>query len=603
MSRTAAALLFFLFTNLSFAQAPCPAPTNSGAVASTTWSYDVTLADARRQLLRVRMTIAPTSPKLEVQLPVWNAVYQVRDFAEHVNWLRATDAAGKPLTVHKLDKTTWSAPNAASIEYEIAAIDSGPFGAEFTPEHAFLNLAQILIYPVTAPKQVIQFKVSGIPESWHVATPMNRAGDAYCAASYDQLVDSPVEVSNFQDLTFESDGATYHAIVHADASDYDATAIKKMLHSIVAAEVDWMQDRPYQQYMFIYHFPKEFGRGGMEHAYSTAIETSTTRLNQESLALASVSAHEFFHLWNVKRIRPRSLEPIDYTKENYTRTLWFSEGFTNTVGDYMLVRSGLADERTFLDRLAAQIKALETRPANLTQSAEESSLDAWLEKYPYYRAPERSVSYYDKGQIIGVLLDLEMRRVTNGQKSLRDLFQWMNTHYAKQGKFFDDENGIREAAETVTGTTLDGFFHRYVAGLDAIPYNEFFQTVGLKLERSQSTAADPGFTAAMNFGPTPTVIAITPGGEAEKANLRAGDSILSVNGAEPSGNVVEQIAMMEPGTTLKLKVSSHNHTREVKYKLLPKQDVDFSFSELAGATAAQKARRAAWIRGDSEAAH
>ena len=127
-----------------------------------------------------------------------------------------------------------------------------------------------------------------------------------------------------------------------------------------------MQDRPYQQYMFIYHFPKEFGRGGMEHAYSTAIETSTTRLNQEPLALASVSAHEFFHLWNVKRIRSHSLEPIDYTKENYTRTLWFSEGFTNTVGDNMLARAGLADERTFLDRLAAQIKTLETRPANLT---------------------------------------------------------------------------------------------------------------------------------------------------------------------------------------------------------------------------------------------
>ena len=170
--------------------------------------YNVTLADARRQLLRVHMTIAPTSPKLEVQLPVWNAVYQVRDFAEHVNWLRATDAAGKSVTIHKLDKTTWSAPNATNIEYEIAAIDSGPFGAEFTTNHAFLNLAQILVYPVEAPKQVIQFKVSGIPDSWHVATPMNRLGDVYCAANYDQLVDSPVEVSNFQDLMFESDGAT-----------------------------------------------------------------------------------------------------------------------------------------------------------------------------------------------------------------------------------------------------------------------------------------------------------------------------------------------------------------------------------------------------------
>jgi predicted metalloprotease with PDZ domain len=603
MSRFAAALVLLFSAISGLAQAPCPAPTNSGAVASTTWSYDVALADARRQLLRVRMTIAPTSPTLEVQLPVWNAVYQVRDFAEHVNWLRATDADGKPVAVHMIDKTTWSAPNAKSVEYEIAAIDPGPFGAEFTPEHAFLNLAQVLVYPVGVPKQVINLQLSSVPESWHVATPMNSTGNGFCAAGYDELVDSPVEVGSFRDVRFDSDGAAYQAIIDADPDDYDPSAIKKMLKKIVAAEVDWMQDRPFARYMFIYHFPKDFGRGGMEHAYSTAIETGADRVNQEPLALASVSAHEFFHLWNVKRIRPQSLEPIDYTKENYTRTLWFCEGFTNTVGEYMLVRAGLDDERVFLGRLAAQIKALETRPANLTQSAEESSLDAWLEKYPYYRAPERSVSYYGKGQIVGVLLDLEMRRVTNGQKSLRDLFQWMNAHYAKQGRFFNDEDGIREAAEAVTGAKFGEFFRRYVTSTEAIPYNEYFQTVGLKLERRQSTAADAGFTAAINFDPTPVVIAVTPGGEAEKANLRAGDAILAVNGAEPSGNVVEQIAMMEPGSTVRLKVSTHNHTREVKYKLLPKQDFDFLFSELPDATAVQTMRRAAWIRGDDEVAH
>jgi predicted metalloprotease with PDZ domain len=257
----------------------------------------------------------------------------------------------------------------------------------------------------------------------------------------------------------------------------------------------------------------------------------------------------------------------------------------------------------FLDRLEGQIKTLETRPANATQSAEESSLDAWLEKYPYYRAPDRSVSYYDKGQIIGVLLDLEMRRVTNGQKSLRDLFQWMNTHYAKQGKFFNDTEGIRKAVETVTGEKFEGFFRQYVERPDPILYDRFFQTVGLKLERKQLTTADPGFTAATNFSAIPVIISVTAGGEAEKANLRAGETILAVNGAEPAGDVISQISMMEPGTTVKLKVSSRRGTREVKYKLLPKQDVDFQLNELPDATAAQRARRAAWIRGDNEAAH
>jgi predicted metalloprotease with PDZ domain len=549
------------------------------------------------------MTIAPTSPNLEVQLPVWNAVYQVRDFAEHVNWLRATDANGKAVPVQKVDKTTWAVPNATTIEYEIAAIDSGPFGTEFTTEHAFLNLAQILVYPVGAPKQSILFKMSGVPSTWHVATPMNTDGNAFCSANYDQLVDSPVEVSHFNEVLFEASGAKYRAIIHADTENYDEAAIRDALSKIVAAEVDWMQDRPYDRYMFIYHFPKEFGRGGMEHAYSTAIEVTANRLRQEPLSLAGVSAHEFFHLWNVKRIRPQSLEPIDYTKENYTPSLWFSEGLTNTVGEYMLVRAGLADEHAFLDRLEGQIKTFETRPAHATQSAEESSLDAWLEKYPYYRAPDRSVSYYDKGQIIGVLLDLEMRRVTNGKKSLRDLFQWMNTHYAKQGKFFNDTEGIRKAVETVTGAKFEDFFSHYVANPDPIPYDQFFATVGLKLDRKQLTTADPGFSAAANFSATPVIISVTPGGEAEKANLRAGETILAVNGSEPGGDVMAQLAAMEPGTTVKLKVSSRRGSRDVKYKLLPKQDIDFQLNELPAATAAQRARRAAWIRGDIEAAH
>jgi len=599
MKRIAAAILLGCSSLAAFAQAPCPAPTNSGAIASSNWSYNIQAADLRRQLLRVRMTIAPTSPELRVQLPVWNAVYQVRDFAEHVNWLRATDAEGKAIAVRKLDKTTWSAPNAATVEYEIAAIDTGPFGAELTPEHLFLNLAEVLIYPIGVPKQLVRVELTELPSAWKVASPMNREGNGFCSESYDRMVDSPIEASEFRVIEFELEGAKYSAIVDADANDYDEAAIKNMLRKVVAAETDWMQDRPFDRYMFLYHFSKEYGRGGMEHAYATAIESSATRMQQEPLALASVSAHEFFHLWNVKRIRSQALEPIDYTKENYTRTLWFSEGFTNTVAEYMLVRSGLADERIFLDRLSSQIKTLETRPAVRTQSAEESSLDAWLEKYPYYRAPERSVSYYDAGQIIGVLLDLEMRRVTDGKKSLRDLFQYMNAEYAKKGKYFDDQNGVREAVEEVTGKNFEEFFRRTVSSTELLPY-DLFESVGLKLERVPSKAADAGFTAAMNFGPTPVVIATSPGSEAEKAGLRTGDTILSVNGREPSGNVVDQIGAMDPGSTVKLKVRSRSGTREVKYKLAQKSDVDYTFSELPDASVAKKARRAAWIRGDNE---
>ncbi len=185
----------------------------------------------------------------------------------------------------------------------------------------------------------------------------------------------------------------------------------------------------------------------MAHAYSTAIEVNAQVLTDNPLAFADVTAHEFFHLWNVKRIRPQSLEPVDYTKENYTNALWFSEGVTNTVEDYILLRAGLLDENQFLHRLAGQIEELEDRPAHLTQSAEESSLDAWLEKYQQYWAPQRSISYYNKGDLLGVMLDLAVRDASDDKASLREIFQWMNRNYAQMGKFFPDSDGVRQAAD------------------------------------------------------------------------------------------------------------------------------------------------------------
>src|SRR3954454_23711086 len=164
--------------------------------------------------------------------------------------------------------------------------------------------------------------------------------------------------------------------------------------------------------MFIYHFAESAGGGGMEHAYGTAITLPRQDLDAGFDQFISITAHEFFHLWNVKRIRPQSLEPIDYTKENYTTSLWFSEGFTSTVEDYALLRAGLMTDKEYFSRLAGQIGELERRPAHLTQSAEESSLDAWLEKYSYYRMPERSISYYNKGALLGVMLDLKIRAAT-----------------------------------------------------------------------------------------------------------------------------------------------------------------------------------------------
>ncbi len=588
----------------AFAQYPCPGWKNNGEVASQSWLYTIKLADPARHLLHVTMQVRPTSSALEVQLPVWNALYQIRDFAKNVNWIRASNADGKLVAMRQLDKTTWAAPNAASVEYEIAAADSGPFGAEFNEQHVFLNLAEVLIYPVGHMHGQAFAAFEGAPANWNIATPLQGPTAAsptftgYCADSYDHLVDSPVEVGAFRTLTFDEDGAQYRIIIDSN-QQYRPDEIISTLKKIVVAETEWMQDRPFQQYTFFYHLPRGAGRGGMEHAYSTAIETSAGRLDEDVVPFASVSAHEFFHLWNVKRIRPQSLEPIDYTKENYTRALWFSEGVDSAVSEYMLVRAGIIDEKTFLSRLAGEIRELESRPAHKTQSVEDSSLDAWLEKYPYYRSPDRSVNYYNKGRIVGTLLDLALRERSHDKASLRDLFRWMNEHYAKQGKFFNDSDGVRAAVEALTGTSFEDFFRQYVSGTDPIPYNQFFPTVGLELQQSQSRVAYAGFSTSQNFGTTAYVSGVDPGSEAQRAGLRVGDIIVFVNGQEPGADLDEQIAALDPGSTLKLKVSTRDHVHEVKFKLGSREEAAYEFRQLSSATPEQLARRAAWIRGDT----
>jgi predicted metalloprotease with PDZ domain len=535
---------------------------------------------------------------------VWNALYQVRDFAQYARAVAAHDDDGGAVPIRLVDKTTWEADidnRPVTFEYDVVADSPGPFGAELNDRHAFFNLAEILMYPVDLRDGWMQVTFTDVPPAWKVATSLRQIRtDLLLARNYDELVDAPVELGTFQESVLAQRGAEYRVVVDADPSNYDMSAISRMAYKLAATEVEWMQDSPAGHYLFIYHFPQNPAGGGMEHAYSTAIEAAAERVKRDPLSLADVTAHEFFHLWNVKRIRPQSLEPVDYTKEQYTRALWFSEGVTSTVADYMRVRAGYLDEKGFLAELAAAIRQLESRPARLTQSLEESSLDAWLEKYPAYELPERSISYYNKGEIVGMLLDLQMRQVSAGKKSLRDLFHWMNDHYAKQGKFFPDTAGVEEAAEAVTGADFRGFFARYVAGVEPIPYDRFFASVGLQLERQTMSATDAGFRTVRHLGRPATVITVSPGSEAEKAGLRTGDTIEAINGRTVSELPETEISAMRVGEKVDLRVSGTGGPRHVKFKLGARPAEYYVLVESKDATAEQRARRAAWMRGDSE---
>ena len=578
-----------------------------GAVAqpSTTVTYTISLANPEQHLVEVQILLPEGAAQREVQLPVWNALYQVRDFAQYVNWVRAKDRAGQSLAVRALDKSRWQitgAQGGAVVEYQIFVDSFGPFGAQLNLHHAFLNLAQVLMYPVDARNGPMAVHFSHIPDGWHVATPLMPTPDGgFGAENYDRLVDSPVEIGKFRESDFDEGGGHYRVIVDAEPGDYDMEKIGAMLHKIVAAATSWMNDRPFDTYMFFYHFPRGPGGGGMEHAYSTAIAVNAEALARAPEVLASVTAHEFFHLWNVKRIRPQTLEPVDYTKENYTRALWFSEGCTSTAADIIELRGGLVDERGFERDLASDIGELERRPAHLTQSAEESSLDAWLEGDAYYRRAERSISYYNKGELLGITLDLAVREASHGHASLREVFQWMNQNYAKKGRFFPDSDGVREAAEAVSHADLGWFFTKYVSSTDEIPWDDFFRSVGLHVVQGTNTVADAGFVASRNFDGPMTVAAVTAGSEAERTGLQVGDTVLEINGKMAGQESSQEMARLNAGDTITVKIRGRRGAeRELKWKVGIREEVSYELKDMENITAGQRARRAAWLKGEAE---
>ena len=585
----------FYLVLLCAALSPCYAVT----------AYNISLSNPEQHLVQVQIILPEGSAERELQLPVWNALYQIRDFSQYVNWVRAKDRAGKPLAIRLVNPSLWQitgAQEGAVLEYEIFADSPAPFGAQLNSRHAFFNLAEILMYPLDARNQPMLVRFDQLPQSWHIATPLTTTADGrFSAETYDRLVDSPVEIGSFQESDFDESSAHYRVIFDAQPGDYDTEKITAMLHKIVVAATTWMNDRPFNNYMFIYHFPHGPAGGGMEHSYSTAISLNADLIARAPEVLASITAHEFFHLWNVKRIRPQTLEPVDYTKENYTRALWFSEGCTSTAADFIQLGGGLLDERLFEQELSADISELQRRPAYLTQSAEQSSLDAWLEGDPYYRRPERSVSYYNKGELLGILLDLAVRQASHGQASLREVFQWMNQNYAKQGKSFPDSDGVRQAAEAVSHADLRSFFQNYVAGTGEIPWDDFFRVVGLRIIQGTNTVADAGFTASRNFDAPMIVTAVTPGSQADLVGLAVGDTILEINGNAPGQESADFIAALNPGDSITVSVRvRHGAERELKWKIGSREEASYELKDIENVTPGQRAARAAWLKGEAQ---
>jgi len=474
--------------------------------AHATIRYAISLDHPDQHLFHVTMTVPIDTKEHTTALPAWNALYQIRDFAERVRDVTANcgTEADTPLEVQKIDKQDWKissapkcdAPNSRNyvVRYSVLWDTPGPFDSQLNSHHAFLNLAEILMYVPNRRGEDVSVQFTNLPEGWQTATalaPANQLNE-YSASNYDSLVDAPVEAGVLDQFTFESDGAPIHVVL--DGKESAKSRLQNYLLPITRYELNLMGGAPFDSpdhgYTFIFHIGPagEVGGGGMEHRDSSAIAGGSPE------DCGAIAAHEFFHAWNVKRIRPQSLVPVDYAKEQYTPALWFAEGVTNTYESFALERTGLWSKEQFYKDLAGQIDMLQSRPARFWQSAEASSLDAWFEGSTDYGDPSRSISYYNKGDILGILLDLAIRDATDNHKSLDDVMRLMNDEYAKRGKFYDDSDGIRRALEEVSGKSFKDFFARYISGTQEIPYNDFLGLAGLGLQSAPHDSSVPRYS-------------------------------------------------------------------------------------------------------------
>jgi predicted metalloprotease with PDZ domain len=572
-----------------------------GAQTSPPIRYEVSLAHPERHLFHVLMRF-PAFGETLVRMPSWNALYQIRDFSSHVQDVEAHIGADRA-PIQKIDKQTWRVmgEGIVRIDYRVYWDERGPFATQLNADHAFINPAMILLYVVghTGDKTLLSF--ADFPEDWRLesATPFHCEpifGSPSCSgekSTYDALADAPIEIGKFQEFDLPGLSPGISVVIHGDS--WRKKLVEEDLRRICNYELKLMDGAPFEHYTFILDIGKGAGGGGMEHANSTAISVYSDE------SLPGVAAHEFFHLWNVKRIRPASLEPLDDTKEQYSRALWFAEGVTNTYRSYTLVRSGIWSKEQFYADLGEQITELENRPANRWQSAEQSSLDAWLEKYPLYNQPEYSVSYYTKGQVLGDLLDILIRERTGNEKSLDDVLRSLNASFARQGKTYRDSLDIQLTAESVAGGSFEEFFVKYVAGTDPFPYQQVLTMAGLSLRTIERRRPALGFSVERESNGPFVVNSVDSEGSAAQAGLRAGDIVLNWNGGEVPRSVDRWAHEQSAGDSLKLRVRREEKEITLGFRLGEIKETLYQVVE--DSRAGEKARhiREGLLRGETNA--
>jgi predicted metalloprotease with PDZ domain len=535
--------------------------------------YTIVPKDLAGHLFNVSVTVAAPAPEGQVfALPAWiPGSYMIREFARNIVRIRA-ESGGAPVALTKLDKHSWQAApvdGPLSLHYEVYAWDLSVRAAHLDQTHGFFNGTSVFLRVLgqeATPHQVdIQRPGDPAASNWRVATSLPELGakrygfGTYLAADYDELIDHPVEMADFALATFKAHGIPHDIVITGRVPNLDMARLQQDLKAICETQIAFFEPKtkkaPISRYVFLTMAVGD-GYGGLEHRASTALICSradlpttaapkTAEPNEGYTKFLGLCSHEYFHTWNVKRIKPAVFAPYDLQVENYTPLLWLFEGFTSYYDDLMLVRSGIISESTYLKLLGKTVGSVLRGSGRTKQSVAESSFDAWSK---YYRqdenAPNAIISYYTKGSLVGLAFDLTIRAKTGGAKSLDDVMRALWERYGRdfyRGGGLGEGRGVTEKEvealfDEVSGVRLKGIFDRYIRGLEDIPLAKLYAPFGIKLGEERKTSK-PSLDAGIGRDAGGARLSqVHEGGAAHQAGLSAGDILIAVDGLRVNGN-------------------------------------------------------------------
>jgi predicted metalloprotease with PDZ domain len=546
--------------------------------------YAIRPASPAAHLFHVICRVEQPDPQGQLfMLPAWiPGSYMIREFARNIVRISAV-AGDRKVPIQKLDKHTWRAvpvKGALEVACEVYAWDLSVRTAHLDESHGFFNGPSVFLLPIGhehAPCSVDILPPAGARYSkWKVATGLRPARGTrrqgfgkYVAQDYDELIDCPVEMGEFEFGRFDVLGVPHEIAITGRVPKLDMKRLTTDLARVCERQIRLFEPRsrkaPFARYIFMTLAVGD-GYGGLEHRNSTALICKRDDLPYVGMKEATsgyrtflgLASHEYFHNWNVKRIRPAAFVPYDLTRENHTRLLWAFEGFTSYYDDLLLARAGLLTEAQYLETLASTLTTVMQRTSRLKQSVAESSFDAWIK---YYRqdenAPNSVVSYYQKGSLVALALDLTIRSETKGRRSLDDVMRLLWRHYKDAGADYAgvDEDGVLAAAEEATGLALERVLREWTEGTRDPDFERLLAPFGIVFER-RPALDKPHFTllgCTIAAGGEAKITHVYDGTPAQAAGLSGGDVLMALDGLRVStDNLDKRLARYQPGDTIEL---------------------------------------------------